>query len=421
MLFRSDYASAYSNKGQAHQELNQHDVAITCYEKAIDLNPDFAEAYSNLGIAQQELKQYDAAIKSFRKAINIDPSYAAPYSNLGVTLQELNQLNEAISNYEKAINLKNDYAQALWNKALAKILLGEYEEGWQLYEWRWKSGQKDTFRNFKEPLWLGQEPIKDKVILIHAEQGLGDSIQFCRYISMVESLGPKQILLEVPMVLMTFLSSLNVRFNLIEQGHSIPKFDLQCPMMSLPYAFKTNLNNIPAAIPYLYADKEKTKYWANKLGIKTAPRVGLVWSGSTGHKNDHNRSLLLKQLAPLFELEFEFHCLQKEIRPVDLDAMNNLKAIHLHEDDLIDFSDTAALVENLDLVITVDTSVAHLAGAMGKKVFILLPFAPDYRWMLDTNESPWYPTATLIRQPNLDDWNHVIKQLKLILISLIEK
>ena len=185
--------------------------------------------------------------------------------------------------------------------------------------------------------------------------------------------------------------------------------------MSLPYAFKTTIDTIPAATPYLYADKNKTKLWSQKLGTKTKPRIGLVWSGSNGHKNDHNRSLSLKQFAPILQLSLQFHCLQKEIRPLDLDALDNFKQVQQHQNELIDFSDTAALIENVDIVITVDTSVAHLAGAMGKRVMILLPFMPDYRWMLDKNDSPWYPTATLFRQPKLDDWESVIDQIKVIL------
>ena len=275
-------------------------------------------------------------------------------------------------------------------------------------------------RNFKEPLWLGNESIKDKTILIYAEQGLGDSIQFCRYIKMIEALEPKEIILEVPKVLISLLSSLKSKINLVEKG-AFNTFDLQCPMMSLPHAFKTTVDNIPAEIPYLYVDKNKSKFWHKKLGTKTNHRIGLVWSGSTTHKNDHNRSLLLEQLAPLIDLPFEFHCLQKEIRSVDLNLLNEFKKIRQHQDSLLDFSDTAGLIEQMDLVISVDTSVAHLAGAIGKQVFILLPFAPDYRWMLDRTDSPWYPTATIFRQQISNNWDNVIDQVKLELIKFSQK
>ena len=218
-------------------------------------------------------------------------------------------------------------------------------------------------------------------------------------------------------MLKSLLSTVNDKITIIEQGALIPRFDVQCPMMSLPHAFKTTVATIPATTPYLFADKNKIKYWAKKLGMKTNLRIGLAWSGSVHHTNDHNRSLLIKQLEEIIKLPFEFHSLQKEIRPVDLESLNDLKEVQQHQDDLSDFSDTAALIENLDLVITVDTSIAHLAGAMGKKVFILLPFAPDYRWMLDRTDSPWYPTAILFRQPELDNWESVLEQVKLTLIN----
>lgn len=222
---------------------------------------------------------------------------------------------------------------------------------------------------------------------------------------MIEALAPKQIIFEVPKSLVSILSTINSKFSVVEQGVPIPEFDIHCAIMSLPHAFKTTVDRIPASIPYLYADVNKTKLWNKKLGIKTKPRIGLVWSGSTIHKNDHNRSLLLRQLEPLLKLPFEFHCLQNEIRPIDLEALNEYEIIQQHQDELVDFSDTAALIESLDFVISVDTSVAHLAGALGKTVFILLPFASDYRWMADKADSPWYPTATLFRQPSPFDWD----------------
>ena len=394
------------NLGTALKELNRYDDALQNLDRAIQLKPDYAEAYHNQGVTFGELKRYDDALVSYDRAIQLKPDYAEAYSNQGVTYNELRRYDDALVSYDRAIQLKPDYAEAYWNKSLLKILLGEYEEGWSLYEWRWKaSQQKDFMRNFKQPLWLGEESIKDKKILIHTEQGLGDVIQFCRYIPMIEALAPKQIIFEVPKSLVSILSTINSKFSVVEQGVPIPEFDIHCAIMSLPHAFKTTVDRIPASIPYLYADVNKTKLWNKKLGIKTKPRIGLVWSGSTIHKNDHNRSLLLRQLEPLLKLPFEFHCLQNEIRPIDLEALNEYEIIQQHQDELVDFSDTAALIESLDFVISVDTSVAHLAGALGKTVFILLPFASDYRWMADKADSPWYPTATLFRQPSPFDWD----------------
>ncbi|CEN56281.1 tetratricopeptide repeat protein [Candidatus Methylopumilus turicensis] len=414
-----NYAEAYCNRGNVYLALSNLDQAIVDFNKAINLKPQFFEAYSNRGRAYLERRQYDKAMADLDKALSINPHYIPALIHRGNTIKDLKPINstsakQAMANYDKAINIDPEFADAYFNKALLKLLLGEYEEGWALYEWRWKGGDL-ALRNFSQSLWLGDTAIKDKIILIHVEQGLGDAIQFCRYIAMVEGLAPKQIILEAPEAIISLLSTLKNEVTLIKQGDAIPEFDLHCPMMSLPHAFKTNVSSIPAEIPYVFAEKNKTKEWRDKLGLKSPLKIGLVWSGSTTHKNDHNRSLLLKQLTPLLDLPFEFHSLQKEIRPNDLDTLNALKQIHQHQDALNDFSDTAALIENMDLVISVDTSVAHLAGVLGKKVFILLPFAPDYRWMLDRSDSPWYPTATLFRQPEIDDWKSVIHQVRLAL------
>jgi len=453
-----NYAEAYSNLGNTYQKIKQLQNAVKCHQKAINLNPNYAEAYSNLGNSLQEIKEYEAAIISYKKAIGLNPRFSLAFTNLAFTQIRLNQIDEAEKNistainlnpfcayayhtrgnlwvsirqrskswiaqamndYDKAIDIDPNFSDAYFSKSATKLLLGDYDEGWMLYEWRWKTtGLKSSSRTFFEPLWLGNESIKNKTLLIHAEQGLGDSIQFCRYIDLVKDLGPKQIILEAPQALILLLSTLKNKVTLIKQGDEIPPFDMHCPMMSLPHAFKTTVTTIPADIPYLYAQDNKTKLWKDKLGLKTKLRIGLVWSGSNSHENDLNRSLLLRQLTPIFDLSFEFHSLQKEIRPDDLEALNVLNQVHQHQDALNDFSDTAALIANMDLVISVDTSVAHLTGAMGKKVFILLPFAPDYRWMLDREDSPWYPTATLCRQTAINDWNSAIDQVKLALLNL---
>jgi hypothetical protein len=262
---------------------------------------------------------------------------------------------------------------------------------------------------FTQPLWLGEQSLFNKTILIYPEQGLGDYIQFIRYAALVEQLGAK-VILGAPSPLMTIASTLDGQFTLIEKA-PIPDFDYHCPVMSLPLAFKTTIHTIPSKIPYLFVDNDKQNTWRQILGKKSIPRVGLVFSGSTEHKNDHNRSLAVTQLQSLFNLPIEFHCLQQSIRSDDALFMAENCHVKTHQDMLKDFSDTAALIAEMDLVISVDTSVAHLAGALGKKLWILLPYAPDYRWMLDRTDSPWYPTATLFRQPAVGDWDSVIIQI----------
>ena len=410
-----DYAEAYSNRGNSLKDLNRLEEALASYDRAIALNPNYAEAYSNRGNALRDLNRLDEALASLDRAIALNPEYAEAYSNRGNALKDLKRLDEALASYDHAIVLNPDSAEAYWNKSLLKILIGEYLEGWKLYEWRWKKEpQINSLRAYHQPLWLGDESIFHKTLLIYPEQGFGDYIQCIRYAALVEQLGAK-VILEVPSRLLTLCSTLKGQPILIENGKPLPSFDYHCPVMSLPLALKTTVETVPAQIPYLYADDQRKKRWNEKLGNKTVTRIGLVWSGSTTHKNDHNRSLLLNQLTSLLVLPVEFHSLQKEIREIDVKTLTDFPKIHQHQDDLLDFFDTAALIDEMDLVISVDTAVAHLSGAMGKKTFILLPYSPDYRWMLDRADSPWYPTATLFRQPSVGDWDSVIAEIRQLL------
>ena len=347
--------------------------------------------------------------------MEIKPDYAEPYNNIGNVFLAHVDLEAAINNYEKAISIKPDYAEPYLNKSLLKLLMGEYLEGWKLYEWRWKNKpQINTLRAYPQPLWLGNDSILHKTLLIYPEQGIGDYIQFIRYAVLAEQLGAK-VVLEVPSSLLTLCSTLKGHPILIEEGKTLPSFDYHCPVMSLPLALKTSIESISEQIPYLYVDDQRMRRWSEKLGNKSVTRIGLVWSGSTLHKNDHNRSLLLNQLASLLELPFEYHSLQKEVREIDIKTLIDFPKINQHQDDLMDFSDTAALINEMDLVISVDTAVAHLSGALGKKTFILLPYSPDFRWMLDRADSDWYPTATLFRQPSAGDWVSVISEIRQLL------
>jgi len=413
---------AICDRGNALQAIKQFEAAITNYNEAIRLNPNFAVAYCNRGNALLALNQIDAAIGDYKQAIKLNPDYSVAFHNHAYLMYRLQEFEASIESYDQAIRLNPNFAEAYCGKGLVKILLGQYEDGWALYEWRWRGSHlKEYIRNFSQPLWLGKESIKDKIILIHTEQGLGDSIQFCRYMGLVEALSPKQILLEAPKALLSLLSTLKNNVTLIEQGNPIPEFDVHCPLLSLPYAFKTTSETIPANIPYLYSEEKKTKLWKDKLGLKIKPRVGIVWSGSSNNIADDillsRRNIPLERLTSLFELPFEFHLLQKEIRQEDQLVFDSLTQINSYQDELIDFSDTTALIMQMDLVISTCTSVVHLAGALGVKTWVLLPYSADFRWMLDRNDSPWYPTATLFRQPEIDDWESVIDQVKIALVN----
>ena len=272
--------------------------------------------------------------------------------------------------------------------------------------------------NVSQTLWLGEESLINKTLLVESEQGIGDVIQFCRYIPLLANSNTK-IIMETPKTLYSIIKTLGPNVKIIEQGKELPHFDYHIPIMSLPLAFKTSLNDIPKNIPYLFVDDQKRKIWKEELGEQKKIRLGLAWSGSKIHKKDKNRSLLLRELSCIFQLPLELHSLQKEIREIDKLTLVEFNQIYQHQEKLDDFSDTAALIEKMDLIISVDTSIAHLAGALGKPIWILLPFNPDFRWMLNVKNSPWYPSARLFRQPKIGDWESVINEVFTELTKLI--
>lgn len=413
-----DAAQAYRNRSLVLYDLKRFDEALADFGNAIALKPDYAEAYSDQGSALYELKRLDEALASYNKAIALKPDCAEAYGNRGVVLYDLKRLNEAFADYNNAIQLKPDYAEALWHKSLFLILMGQYAEGWKLYEYRFRyKDLEKNYYNLSQPSWRGENNIQGKRLLIYAEQGFGDVIQCCRYLPLLQNFG-SEIIFEVQESLVPLVLTLNCNMNVVAKGESLPDFDAQCPIMSLPYAFKTTIETIPSHMPYLFSSETKTQVWRKKLGNKKNIRVGIAWSGSTTHKNDKNRSIKLNDLVSLTDLPIELHSLQKEYRQHDLDILNLYPQIYQHQDELDDFSDTAALIDCMDLVISVDTSVAHVAGAMGKTVWIMLPFVPDYRWMLDRDDSPWYPSAKLFRQPAIDDWSNVIREVENALLHL---
>ena len=314
-------------------------------------------------------------------------------------MYEIKRLDEAQACFERALKIKPDYAEAHCNWALCRILVGDFDHGWKSNEWRWETAHlRKEKRNFVQPLWLGSNEITGKTILLHSEQGFGDTIQFCRYVPLVAERAAR-VILEVPESLRELMETLTGSAQIVPKGEPLPQFDLHCPLMSLPLAFKTRLESIPCATPYLGALPSAVKSWNARLGQRRRSRVGLVWSGRPEHKNDHNRSLKLSTLLPLLDCDVTFISLQREVRPGDAATLKGLDIVHFGGE-LKNFSDTAAIISNLDVVISVDTSVAHLAGALGTPVWILLPFVPDWRWLLDREDSPWYPTARLFRQNN---------------------
>lgn len=382
-------------------------------KKSLSINPNQPAALYNMAVELQKLTRLEEALACYNQTLKLNPHDINALINRGNTLKDLKQYKEAIDSFENALALQPNTPSAHWNKALTHILLGEYEQGWKEYEWGWQCGERGTPRKYTQPTWLGDGPVAGKTILIHPEQGFGDLIQFSRYVPMLEKLGAK-VILEAPAALVELMQSLSPTVTVIKEGDVLPAFEVVCPVMSLPLALKTTLSNIPAKIPYLSVSDAKKQYWQARLGQKTKPRIGIVWSGSMTNPIDNNlcarRNIPLEQLKPLFELPFEFHVLQKDIRPEDQPILESLTQLNCHQDELRDFADTAALIQEMDVVISVCTSVAHLAGALGHKTWVLLPYSGDYRWMTNKKDSPWYPGLQLIRSEKIGDWPDVVNQ-----------
>jgi len=395
---KPQYAEAYSNRGNALRKLERLEEALISYESAIAIEPNFDQAYLNRGVTMQAINRFDEAIDCYDKAISIRADYPEAITNRGTALMALNRIEESIESYDQAIKARPDYADAYWNKSLALLISGNFEQGWKLYEYR-RDGNKaeSQKRNFSQPLWLGEESIVGKRILLHAEQGLGDTIQFCRYAKLLKGQA-ERVILEVQQPLVALFETFSGVDEVIERGKPLPSFDYHCPLLSLPYAFKTQIKNIPSlSSPYITTEHVKRKKWNQKLGEKKMTRVGIVWRGNVNHKNDKNRSIALNDLVSYLPPEFEYISLQKEINEHERQTLK-ASSIKNHGESLIDFTDTASICDLMDLIISVDTSVIHLAAAMGKNTWLMLPFAPDWRWMLDRIDSPWYPSITIYRQ-----------------------
>ena len=417
IALKPDYAGAYSNRGTVLLELNRWDEALSCFNQAIALDSQLADAYSNRGLALEKLQRLEESMSSLDHAIALDPRHAQAYSNRGITLHKLLRLEEALSSYDQAISLKPAFADACFNKSLALLLDGQFRPGWELYEWRWKRDRGLEQRTLVQPLWLGSESLAGKTILLHCEQGFGDSIQFCRYAKLVKQPGAT-VLLEVPAPLATLLAGLEGVDVLLQKGQPLPTFDWHCPLLSLPFALRTELHTIPNPGSYVAASANQRSQWNRILGKKTRPRVGLVWRGRPEHTNDHNRSLPLAELLPHLPDCMEYASLQKEVQKDD-EAFLRDSGIRHFGAQLHDFADTAALCDLMDIVVSVDTSVAHLAAAMGKPTWILLPYVPDWRWLLERDDSPWYPSVRLYRQSQRGQWGPVLERVARDLLHLL--
>ena len=407
------HLEAQVNRANALLELERVEEAIAAYDAVLAAHPRHAGAHFNRGNALARRDRFAEAIAAYDRAIALVPGYVKAHNNRGLALRALNRNGDALASYGRAIALDKDFAEAQLNAAHALLSLGEFARGFAAYEWRWKVAALAPHRRaLRQPPWLGTPDVAGRTILLHAEQGLGDTIQFARYVKPLARRGAT-VALEVAPPLKALLAGLDGAARVLAQGEALPAFDLHCPLASLPFAFKTELASIPAQIPYLAAPAERLTKWRARMEALPRPRVAVAWAGNAAHGNDRNRSIALARLEPLWSVEGpSFISVQRELRDGDAGALARAsRLIHLG-DELSDFADTAAVLALADLVISVDSAVAHLAGAMGRPVWILLPFSPDWRWMLAREDSPWYPSAKLFRQPAIGDWESVIARVR---------
>ena len=454
---KPDYAEAYNTMGFSLEKQQRFAEAIESYRQAVELNPDFAEAYNHLAVVLNQMGRPAEAVEDCRRALRADPGYAEAYSNLGVALKHQEQFAEAtwnfeqalrldpdfaeahynlanslrdkgrcaeaLASYECAIALKPDYTEAHWNRSLALLLSGDFIEGWKEYKRRRNAQLKTiTDRHCSGKLRWDGSPFEGKRLLVHYEQGLGDNVQFARYLPMIKARGGT-VIFETLRPLRGLLRGFPGVDELIEYRPDMKPsadFDLYASLLDMPHLFGTTLETVPAAVPYIYPDPAKVQYWRNVLagpGFK----VGIVWAGSCVHGNDRYRSCNLEHFAPLTKIRgVRLYGLQKGKASARMDQLAGTMPVTNISKDFNDFTDTAAAIENLDLVISVDTSVLHLAGAMGKPTWALLPFAPEWRWMLSRSDSPWYPTMKLFRQEMWNGWDGLFRRVAEELSFMVE-
>ena len=421
-------AGAHVKRAAALAELGRTGEALTAYERAIELAPGSPDAWLGRGALLHGSGRLEDALQCFDRAIGADVRRADAYYNKASVLRDVGELGEALRNFDIAIQIDPAMTSAYWNKGLIKLLLGDYREGWSLYEYRQRDARKRSIRSYPQPLWSGDEPLGDKTVLLYGEQGLGDVIQFCRYLPMLARVAG-HVVFEVPAPLLNLMQALRCRCSVVQAGRPLPPFDLHCPMMSLPRIFGTTLETVPAEAPYLFADRRKSALWSEKLGPHAGLRVGLAWAGGARERTDSgaeqlSRDIPLACLEPLNIPGVSFYSLQKgsaaerELRELRLASWRGPDIVDFTAD-LSDLSDTAALIDNLDMVVSVCTSVTHLAGAMGKRTWVLLQHRADWRWLRDRVDSPWYPTATLYRQSSANDWTGVVNEVRSRLTELV--
>jgi tetratricopeptide (TPR) repeat protein len=413
LALQPDLSEALTNRGFALAELGRPEEALADHDRAAALRPGDGKTWGNRGIALSRLNRQEAALADFDRALALLPDHAETHANRGAVLNALGRLPEALAAFDRALALKPAFPEAARNKGYMLLAQGRFAEGWPLHEQRLASGHAD--RGFAQPAWRG-EPLAGRTLLLHAEQGFGDTIQFCRYAPLAARQGA--VVMEVQPALLPLLAGQPAMPPLLARGDPLPPFDLHCPLPSLPLAFATELASIPSPTAYLAADPARIAAWAPRLDHLPVPRAGIVWSGNPRQLRDAERSLPLAELLPLLDCGVTLLSLQADIaRETDREVLERNPAIVRLAEPFRDFADTAAVIAQLDLVIAVDTSVAHLAAALGRPTWVMLHTVPDWRWLLGREDSPWYASAQLFRQTARGDWAGVVERVRQALLA----
>jgi Flp pilus assembly protein TadD len=384
--------------------------ALAMAQRVLTLAPPTAATLADAGAALHKLGRPDEALVQLDRALALEPEHRHARANRVTVLLDLLRVREAMDAARDGLRLDPDDGDLHWGLAIGHLLLGEFADGWAEHEWRTRSGAyRGNLPIFEQPRWRG-ESLSGRTIYLYGEQGFGDCVQFVRFVRDVARLA-SHVFLRVPALLEPLMGALAGNCRLLPQGAALPPFDFHCPLMSLPLGLAADMENIPADVPYLQADEARAESWRQRLGPAPGIQVGIVWSGNPSHSNDMNRSIPLATFRQLARPGCRFVSLQPKVQPADQTLLAEWPGLLDAGPQLRDFGETAALIAALDLVISVDTSVAHLAGALGKPVWLLLPHAPDWRWMLERDTSPWYPTARLYRQPAAGDWDSVLARV----------
>ena len=411
---RPEVAEAHHNLGNVLREQGQLDRALASYDQALRLRPEYGKAHINRGIALVARGEIEKALDSLERGVILMPEMADAHSSLGAALCCQLRFDEALACYERALVLNPEFAEAAWNRALIWLLLGDYERGWPAYEWRWRCKRTTVLPPFNRPRWDGT-PLEGRTILLHAEQGLGDTIQFIRYAPLVKARGGR-VIVQCQNFLIQLLSRTAGIDGLVGWGAVPPPFDVWAPLMSLPALFHTTRETVPVQAPYVFPDPDLVAHWRRQFAPVRGFRIGIVWQGSPRHPWDRHRSIPLEQFEPLARIPgVRLISLQKGAGSEQLRALGGrfpvLSLGELFNEDSGPFLDSAAVLANLDLLITIDSAPAHLAGAMGVPAWVALPYAPDWRWLLGRTDSIWYPTLRLFRQEHFGDWAGVLQQM----------